>query len=232
MGRRPRSTRGATPEMYRTNQGPPPSARERCAEHDLAVGPGGACVLCRRERARPARSTRWLGPALLAAGLGTLLLGGVALARPRAQVPHVAEHPIAEAAPPVQAPPEVRPVVAAALPSSFFPREEPIAPRPAASATPAPPPHDYLEEAYAAMPKGNLYDEAAPAPATTPAACPCRATGCQPRYGYGIVRRLPSHRVQAMAVARVQSPPVAVASPPAMVGRAGGSFSRGAAVRR
>src|SRR6185312_2930761 len=90
---RPRLPRGATPTMYRD-----PLTRERCAEHDLALGPGGECVLCRRGRARPAHQ-RWLGPAVAAASLGTLLLGGVALARTRVPASVQATREVAALAP-------------------------------------------------------------------------------------------------------------------------------------
>jgi hypothetical protein len=58
----------------------------RCTEHGLAVGPTGACVLCRRDRTRRALASR-LPRVLAAAGLGIVLLGGVALARKRTPSP-------------------------------------------------------------------------------------------------------------------------------------------------
>src|SRR6185437_17010472 len=75
---------------------------------------------------------------------------------------------------------------------------------------PTPPPRDYLGEAYAAMPKGNLYDETrARAPERSAPAgheCPCRRTGgCQVRYYYtpGVTLRAGGGSVTA-----TQLPPV------------------------
>jgi hypothetical protein len=162
-----------------------PIPHERCAEHDLAVGPAGECVLCRRARARrptTAGRPRWLAPALLAAGLGTTLLGGVALARTRTPAPVVEAASTEVAAPPIELPPAVAETRPCEPPAAFPPT--PAAP------LPAPPPpaakqRNYLEEAYAAMPKGHLYDEPPARQGTTgetASTCPCRTGGCQHRY--------------------------------------------------
>lgn len=159
--------------------------RERCAEHDLAVGPGGECVLCRRARVRTVSGPpRWLAPAMLAGGLGTTLLGGVALARTRtsaAPVVETAAREMAPAAPHAAAVPCVPPVVET-RPCEPLPETPHVSHHPS---HPAQPQHNYLDEAYAAMPKENLYDEApVRVPSTTGTSeCPCQRTGgCQPHY--------------------------------------------------
>lgn len=187
-------------------------ARERCAEHDLAVGPGGECVLCRRARShlRPASGRpRWVAPALLVAGIGTTLLGGVALARTRTSAPPpVLEMPAtAEAA---QAAPVEVPEIAS--PKATSPSFEPsTVPHPATPA--AVPPRDYLGEAYDAMKKEHLYDEA-PAKRASGAEgreCPCRKTGCTPHYYSYAIR--PGTTAVSMPLVPVASPPTGFASP-------------------
>jgi hypothetical protein len=216
--------------MYRTTETP---TRERCAEHDLAVGPAGECVLCRRARARVGgvgnARPRWLGPALVAASLGTLLLGGAALARtrPSTGAPPVQEPVTGEMPRPVVAPLEVR----ASVPVAPTPHEVRPAPAPA---PPVAPPRNYLDEAYAAMPKGNLYDEAlAPQAATTAPGCPCRTTGCQRQYllAYGGRMRSTGSRVSGTPTVQVQVQQTVAPAPMVQYGHAGGSLSRGVAVR-
>jgi hypothetical protein len=217
----PRLPRGATLMMYRNRQ-----SSLRCPEHDLALGPGGECVLCRRGRARPPQ--RWLGPALGAASLATLLLGGVALARTRAPSP-VRATPEMVGMEPVSAavPVESRPTLAAAPLFEVHPSPPPT---PLAPGAPAPPPRNYLDEAYAAMPKGQLYDEAPPATTVRSSTCACRKHGCQSSFVYGTYRpHHAPHPATPQVVVDVQQPaPIPVAT----YGRAGGSFSRGAGVRR
>src|ERR1700733_14727433 len=90
------------------------SPGERCAEHNLAVGPTGECVLCRREHLAPARG--W-APATLAAGLGLALLAGFVLGRRRApSPPPVVEAPATATAPSLEAPIEDGPVATLADP--------------------------------------------------------------------------------------------------------------------
>jgi hypothetical protein len=172
--------------MYRDQE----TARARCPEHDLALGPAGECVLCRRARARSGGRPRWLSPALTMAGLGTLLLGGVALARTRTPSQAVADAVTIGAA-------EVRPVLHAVEPRAELPaapaaavavaetETRPCEPQAAAppAVVPARPQRNYLDEAYAAMPKAHLYDEpvASPRTAATHAPCPCANGGCPPR---------------------------------------------------
>jgi hypothetical protein len=57
----------------------------RCPEHDLALGPDGACVVCRRARGDVAPP--WLGRVLSAAGIGVVVLGALALRRPHPAPP-------------------------------------------------------------------------------------------------------------------------------------------------
>jgi hypothetical protein len=175
-------------------------SRERCAEHDLAVGPGGECVLCRRARVRPVSGRpRWLAPALLAAGLATTLLGGVALARTRTAVPPVAQTATAEVIPPAAPHVEVSSVHAAVAQTHPY---EPGAAYHPSPPPPAPPPRDYLGEAYAAMPKDHLYDEAPATPAPSVLACPCLQAGCQVRYSsYGGAVSYPPRAVSTAASA-------------------------------
>jgi hypothetical protein len=164
------------------------SPGERCPEHNLAFGPTGACVLCRREQpGQVARARGWWSPVLLVAGLGTAPLGGVALGRRHAPPPPVVEATAAEAVPvpPVEAPIEETPVAVVAQPR---PREIPAPAVPAPA--PTPPPRDYLGEAYAAMPKGDLYDAPAhPAPVqpsvTASAPPPPRPHLGMGRHGHG-----------------------------------------------
>lgn len=105
---------------------PPPA---RCARHDLAPGPDGRCVLCRREQAgsaaieiapEPARFPGWL----LGVGAAMLLAaGGVAYGlRPRAP----ARQPVAAVAPPAQ-------------PAAKLPKPEPQQPEPQLPAAEQPP---------------------------------------------------------------------------------------------
>jgi hypothetical protein len=158
------------------------SPGERCAEHNLAVGPTGECVLCRRVDPGRVAQARWLSPVLVAAGLGTALLCGVALGRrhtPPAPVAEAAPAEPAETARPVEEPIEESPV---ALLAETRPRE--VLPAPVAAATHAPPQRNYLEEAYAAMPKGNLYGDA-PARAATAQPTASAPPALRPRFGMG-----------------------------------------------
>jgi hypothetical protein len=188
--------------MYRTSQGP---SRERCAEHDLAVGPGGVCILCRRATVRPAGRQRWLAPTLVAAGLGTLLLGGVALARgPGRPIPETAPVEAMQAQPRLEAPA----VHVAAT------ETRPCEPQPVRASAPPPaaPQRNYLDEAYAAMPKEGLYDEGPAHLASGGAACPCRAkSGCQP-HGYTYTRGVPYYT--RTGVSRVGAPGTQMGAPP------------------
>jgi hypothetical protein len=151
------STSRPRPAVPRENTNQTPGG-DRCAEHNLAAGPTGECVLCRRERSEPAAPARWLSPLLLAAGLGTALLCGLVLGRRQAPPPPVAEATAmatAAMAQPVEDPIEEGPVALAAEP---LPRELPALPVPAP--THVTPQRDYLGEAYAAMRKSDLYGDA------------------------------------------------------------------------
>jgi hypothetical protein len=176
----------APPDMDRSSQTSP---GERCEEHNLAIGPSGKCVLCRREvaaPAAPAAPASWLSPVLVAAGIATALLAGVALGRRHTPPPPVAEVAAFQPVQPVEAPAEDNPVAFSAEPP---PRERPAAPAPApasASAPPrAPPQRNYLDEAYAAMPKGNDDAPARPAPAQ-PSATATAWPPPRPRMGMGM----------------------------------------------
>ncbi len=207
--------------MYRDSQ-----TRERCVEHNLALGPGGECVLCRRGRARPA-SQRWLGPAVAAAGLGTLLLGGAALARTRAPSSVQATRELAAIEPvPAAMAMEGRPALVAAPRSELRDAPEPS---PRTPATPAPPPRNYLDEAYAAMRKAHLYDEARPGTAAPSSTCPCRTHGCQRTFVSGTY--VPRHASGPAAPPMLVGMQPPASAPVPMYGRSGGSFSRGGGVR-
>ena len=56
------------------------SGRGRCEEHDLARGPDGRCVLCRRDETPPAPRSK-VHRAVVLVGVLTTLFGGVAFAR-------------------------------------------------------------------------------------------------------------------------------------------------------
>jgi|HubBroStandDraft_6_1064221.scaffolds.fasta_scaffold435952_2 hypothetical protein len=149
---------------------------ERCAAHNLTVGPDGECVLCRRERTGPPARSAWLVPGIVAAGLATVLLGGVALARTRTPPPPVVDARPVEApvAAPVEEPAEAPP----ALPGVVELAQRDPAPAPPAKT--AEPQRNYLDEAYAAMDKKGLYDNPRPQQAQTGRSCRTAATG--PRY--------------------------------------------------
>jgi len=116
--------------------------RERCAVHDLALGPGGACVRCRRDADRRA-SRRVLGR--FAGGVSFVLVlaigyRGVTLRRTRSERPRTAASPD----PPPPSAGEVgasearpRPSVASPSPRADVPPAWP-APAPAPSETAAP----------------------------------------------------------------------------------------------
>jgi hypothetical protein len=157
------------------------SPAERCDEHNLAVGPSGVCVLCRRERVGPAARSTWISPVVVAASLGTALLAGVALGHRRPPPPPVVEATAAEKVQPVEAPAEGKPV-------DLGDEEPPPRALPTASAAAsahAPPQRNYLDEAYAAMPKGNLYDEAPASATAQPSASGSARPPPRPRSGMG-----------------------------------------------
>jgi hypothetical protein len=74
----------------------------RCHEHDLALGPTGGCVLCRRGQTAPVTSPRF-SAVMIAAGLGATILGGVAVLRLHAPRP-LAAHATEESVPRGEAP--------------------------------------------------------------------------------------------------------------------------------
>jgi hypothetical protein len=177
-------------------------ALERCATHNLAVGPDGRCVICRREgpgeeagrdegsgeEATRAARPPWIPYAVAAACLGLSFVGGVALARGRAKAP-VAE------APPTTAPVDSVPVELPTEPRSEVAADPPPAPH-AAAPPPLPtwtppdtPPRNYLDEAYAGMDRRGLYDNgrAPSAPAAAGTGTGCNACTRRPVYygGYG-----------------------------------------------
>jgi hypothetical protein len=153
-------------------QDEPLPALERCASHNLTVGPDGECVLCRRERLGPPSQSRWLTRAVAAAGAGVVLLCGVALARSRTPPPppppEAAPAAIDPAPPADDLPDEAPPTLAAPAPA-------PADPAPAHSAAPAPTQRNYLDEAYAALDKRGLYDN--PHPSTSKPSR-CASSGC------------------------------------------------------
>jgi hypothetical protein len=193
-----------------------PSSFDRCAAHNLARGPDGACVLCRREALRGAslasgstwgaagggvhgnrhERARWLVHGFVAAALGVAFLGGVALARSRPpQRPLVQAPPVST----VDAVPEPGPQSEEAQPqlsglSPMVPEPGPMPPLSPAPPIPAkptavPPQRNYLDEAYAAIDKSNLYDNPRPQAAPSPSASPC---GSAPRRYFRAVRGVPT----------------------------------------
>jgi hypothetical protein len=102
------------------------SGRGRCEEHDLARGPDGHCVLCRRDNAPPAPRSK-THRALVLVGVLTTLFGGAAFARgvvasraARATPPAVfesRESPPAPHDPPVSVAPKPHEPVATPVPS-------------------------------------------------------------------------------------------------------------------
>jgi hypothetical protein len=153
---------------------------ERCAAHNLTVGPEGECVVCRRERLGPPARSRWLTSGIVAAVLGTVLLGGVALART-----HTPPPPVVDARPvevPVAAPVEQPAEIPPALPNLV--ELAPPPPAPTAAPKPPEPQRNYLDEAYAAMDKKGLYDN----PQSTPSKQACGAAPAVPRRYYGGAR--------------------------------------------
>jgi hypothetical protein len=166
---------------------------DRCESHNLAVGPDGMCVLCRREGGvepatamlLPSRSRLgWIVGVLAASCLGVAFLGGVALARGHragpvadarpAQAPAIDERPVG--LPPDETPPRlVEPVQTV--------REPAPTPPPLAQYQPPPQPQrNYLDEAYAGIDKRGLYDTGS----SGRAACTPVVVGAPaPRYYYG-----------------------------------------------
>jgi len=187
--------------------------KERCEAHNLAVGPDGRCVLCRRESSsdvsRPdvpsvasSRSGLGLIGAIGAGCLGVAFLGGVALAKGHRTAPLTEARPpvLVEpvAALPLEVPPlEVPPRLQEPQPEALEVNPAPPPPRPPVVPSPEPQ-RNYLDEAYAALDKRGLYDTAqAPKAAVATAA----KTPCVPRtymmgqrypygagYGYGYTR--------------------------------------------
>jgi hypothetical protein len=140
-----------------------PSVVDRCESHNLAVGPDGACVLCRRERSGTGAPARWHGQAAIAAALGVTLLGAVAFARGRSRQPPPQTPPTETGAARVEA---TTPVPAEAPPVLEDPvRPQPVPPPVVQRPTPEPqsPQRNYLDEAYAAIDKRHLYDNGTPA---------------------------------------------------------------------
>jgi hypothetical protein len=156
------------------------NVRGRCEVHNLAAGPGGGCVLCRREIGVPQpRRSGVLRRVAIAAGVLTMLCGGAAFARgvgfshfsaPRAPA-------FVEAAPQAPAP---RAFIAAP------PSEAEAAPptvritAPPAVAPQAPASRNPLDEALAVLPPERLSEPPASVvggapPAAPVAPCMCRA---------------------------------------------------------
>ncbi len=164
----------------------PTDTEGRCAEHNLAIGPEGTCVLCRREQPVPAAPGRWLLPVVLAASVGTAVLSGFALGR-RHGAP-VVEATAAEPAAPVAPAIDESPVAVLEDPPAEEPLPAPVAAAPApAPPQPTAPPRDYLDEAWRQIPKGNLYDEAprSPPPQPVPVAAPPPPRPRMVMGGYG-----------------------------------------------
>jgi hypothetical protein len=176
---------------------------ERCDAHNLAVGPDGACVLCRRERgsgehafALPRRSRAgWLVGVLATACLGVAFLGGAALARGRrAPLAQNAEAPPVEVAPLRANVDEHPPVVVADAPPETV--HEPAPPPVATPSPPSSPNRNYLDEAYAQLDKRGLYGDGPHAASTgTGKAC---TPGAPRKYYNAYYGRPPAMGVPVM----------------------------------
>lgn len=164
-----------------------PVSRGRCDAHNLAQGPDGACVLCRRERAAspwPAITAAARHPNLRRAGAAVALLStlfggaafaGVAAARANTRAaaaatlevtPSVPRHDVAA---PAEAPQTCVPHAPRPVAHPPIEAAAPPAPQPATPVEPLP---NRLDEALAALPRETATEgTSSEVPGASPAPC-------------------------------------------------------------